>query len=114
MKAIVIETGEIVEVYREPQHGQVSSIFKEAVFVNGRMWEEDELDFCIEAEEFPEKIYTYGGEYIRTDAFIEKVARFLEYKLNDRVEIRVPSTLIPSVTDKETFIEEVKKYMKGE
>ena len=53
-------------------------------------------------------------EYTRTDAFIEKVARFLEYKLNDRVEIRVTGTLIPSLTDKKTFIEDVKEYMKGE
>ena len=52
-------------------------------------------------------------EYTRTDAFIEKVARFLEYKLNDRVEIRVAGTLIPSLTDKRTFIEDFKKYMKG-
>lgn len=53
-------------------------------------------------------------EYICTDVFIEKVARFLEYKLNDRVEIRVAGTLIPSLTDKKTFIEDVKEYMKGE
>ena len=69
---------------------------------------EDNITWC------KDKIFEKDIEYTRTDAFIEKVARFLEYKLNDRVEIRVPSTLIPSVTDKETFIEEVKKYMKGE
>ena len=77
MKAKVIETGEIVEVYREPQHGQVSSIFKEAVFFNGRIWNENELDFCIEAEEFPKKIYAYGGEYVRTDAVIENTSEWL-------------------------------------
>ena len=53
-------------------------------------------------------------EYTRTDAFIEKVARFLEYKLNDRVEIRVAGTLIPSLTSKKAFIEDFKNYMEGE
>ena len=53
-------------------------------------------------------------EYTRTDAFIEKVARFLKYKLNDRVEIRVAGTLIPSLTSKIAFIDEFRKYMKGE
>lgn len=50
MKAKVIKTGEIVEVYYEPQQGQITNIYKEAVFVNGRMWEEDELDFSINSE----------------------------------------------------------------
>ena len=45
MKAKVIETGEIVDVYHEPQHGQKTNIFKEAVLVNGRTWQEDELEF---------------------------------------------------------------------
>ena len=57
----------------------------------------------------------YGSiEYTRTDAFIERVARYLEYKLNDRVEIQVDGTLIPSLTSKEAFIEEFINYMKGE
>ena len=69
--------------------------------------------------DFVQGIEDEGGienfvKYVPADAFIGRVARFLEYKLNDRVEIRVPGTLIPSITDKETFIEEVKKYMKGE
>ena len=79
----------------------------------------------------PEKIYVhktlYWGlmansknivensiEYTRTDAFIERVARYLEYKLNDRVEIQVDGTLIPSLTSKAAFIEEFINYMKGE
>ena len=45
MKAKIIKTGEIVEVYHEPQHGQVSNIYKESVLVNGRMWQENELEF---------------------------------------------------------------------
>lgn len=45
MKAKIIKTGEIVEVYHEPQHGQVSNIYKESVFVNGRLWQENELEF---------------------------------------------------------------------
>lgn len=53
-------------------------------------------------------------EYTRTDAFIEKVARFLENNLYDRVEIQVFGTLIPSLTSKKAFIDEFVNYMKGE
>ena len=53
-------------------------------------------------------------EYVRKDAFVEKVARFLEYKLNDRVEIQVAGTLIQSLTSKIAFVDEFKKYMEGE
>lgn len=45
MKARDKKTGEIVDVYHEPQHGQKSLVYKEAVFVNGRMWTENELEF---------------------------------------------------------------------
>ena len=45
MKARIKETGEIVDVYHEPQHGQITNIYKESVFVNGRIWTEDELIF---------------------------------------------------------------------
>jgi len=94
MKAKVIKTGEIVDVYHEPQHGQVSNIYKESVLVNGRMWSEEELDFFVKANKAPEKIFIcdYGSElgfewhsesdwehqgsndieYTRTDALIEK------------------------------------------
>jgi len=44
MKAKIIKTGEIVEVYHEPQHGQVSNIYKESVLVNGRVWQENEIE----------------------------------------------------------------------
>lgn len=48
MKARIRKTGEIVEVYHEPQHGQQTVIYKEAVFVNGRMFTENELEFILE------------------------------------------------------------------
>lgn len=50
MKAKIIKTGEIVEVYHEPQHGQQTVIYKEAIFVNGRMFTENELDFMFDEE----------------------------------------------------------------
>ena len=50
MKAKIIKTGEIVEVYHESQHGQTTNIYKEAVLLNGRMWDEDELDFSINSK----------------------------------------------------------------
>ena len=103
MKAKVIETGEIVEVYREPNIKK-TNIFKEAVFVNDRTWTEDELDFCIEAEEFPEKIYTYGGEYIRTDAFIERAVEFFIPYIRDN----------SGGYEKAAVIEAFKDYIKGE
>ncbi len=49
MKAMVKLTGEIVDVYHETQHGQISCIYKESVFVNGRVWNEDELELMDEA-----------------------------------------------------------------
>jgi hypothetical protein len=53
-------------------------------------------------------------EYTSTDAFIEKVARFLENKLYYRVEIQVWGTVFPSLTSKKAFIDEFVNYMKGE
>ena len=95
MKAKVIKTGEIVEVYHEPQHGQTTNIYKECVLLNGRMWTEDELDFCVKTSEAPEKIYIFENpildftklsvkqsdtdiEYIRADAFIENAVQYLK------------------------------------
>ena len=52
-------------------------------------------------------------EYIRTDAFIERVINFLNYKLDDVVAIRVPGTIIPHHVAKQELIEDLKKYMKG-
>ena len=34
-------------------------------------------------------------EYTRTDAFIERVINFLNYKLDDIVATRVPGTIMP-------------------
>ena len=46
MKAKIIKTGEIVDVYHEPQHGQVSNIYKESFIVYARTCTENELEFC--------------------------------------------------------------------
>lgn len=51
-------------------------------------------------------------EYTRTDAFIEKVINFLNYKLDDVVAIRVPGTIIPHHVVKQELIEDFRKYMK--
>ena len=69
MKAKIKETGEIVDVYHEPQHGQITNIYKESVFVNGRIWTEDELEF-IESKEVnldKEEIETPMREQEKTD-----------------------------------------------
>ena len=52
-------------------------------------------------------------EYTRTDAFIEKVISFLNYKLDDIVATRVPGTIIPHHVVKQELIEDLKKYMEG-
>lgn len=51
MKAKIIKTGEIVDVYHESQHGQITNIYKESVFLNSRIWTEDELIFFDTSEE---------------------------------------------------------------
>lgn len=53
-------------------------------------------------------------EYVRTDAFVNKVVNFLNYKLDDVVAIRVGGTIIPHHVAKQELIEDFKKYMKGE
>ena len=81
----------------------------------------------MEANEAPKKIYLYPSdrageeyedewgtfpwgedyvEYTRTDAFIEKAERYLQEHLIDYWS--------QSVTDENKFIEDFKKYMKGE
>lgn len=50
MKARIKKTGEIVEVYHETQHGTSKMIYKESVFVNSRMWTEDELEMLTNNE----------------------------------------------------------------
>ena len=64
MKATIKETGEIVEVYHEPQHSQTTNIYKEAVFVNGRIWTEDELDFSINSESKEVDLEKELGKYL--------------------------------------------------
>ena len=87
----------------------------------------------MKANEAPEKLYLHPTakgnvgaswlvfpltnediEYTRTDAFIDKMARFLENNLYDRVEIQVLGTIIPSLTSKKAFIDDFRKYIKGE
>ena len=69
----------------------------------------------MEANEAPEKIYLnwvnypleeMQVEYTRTDAFIEKVEKYLQEHLIDYWS--------QSVTDESKFIEDLKNYMKGE
>ena len=52
-------------------------------------------------------------EYTRTDAFIERVINFLNYKLDDVVATRVPGTIIPHHVAKQELIEDFKKYIEG-
>lgn len=52
-------------------------------------------------------------EYIRKDAFINKVTNYLSYMLYDRVEIKKPGKIIPSSFAKSKFIEDFKKYLEG-
>ncbi len=90
----------------------------------------------MEANKVPEKIYlnpllTEDGEsivrrctfergrdsqieYTRTDAFVEKVINFLDYKLDDVVATRVPGTIIPHHVVKQELFEDFRKYIKGE
>ena len=125
MKAKVIKTGEIVEVYHEPQHGQTTNIYKECVLLNGRMWSEDELDFCIKTSEAPEKIYIspagvlYKGdkqqnndiEYVRKDAFIEKACEGIEHLLSGYI---IRNFHFGDSYEMDMLIEDFKNYMKGE
>lgn len=50
-------------------------------------------------------------EYTRTDAFIEKVINFLNYKLDDIVVIQNPDSIIPQHIVKPELIEDFKKYI---
>lgn len=53
-------------------------------------------------------------EYTRTDSFIDRVINFLNYKLDDIVDIRVPGTIIPHHVAKQELIDDLKKYIKGD
>ena len=85
--------------------------------------------------EAPEKIYIHpdiGGreflrpwlhrpannesiEYTRTDAFVDKIENYLNSQLYDWVSITNPDQRShPNVIPKKDFIENFRKYMKGE
>ena len=96
MKAKVIKTGEIVDVYHESQHGQITNIYKESVLVNGRMWTEDELDFSINLEskevDLEREINDYfitvdlcEGEEITENTFRRIAKHFYERGLQARI-----------------------------
>jgi hypothetical protein len=74
----------------------------------------------------PEKLYLLSNglisycrntdedvEYTNTDAVVNKVVNFLNYKLDDVVATRVPGTLIPHHVAKQELIDDLEKYMKG-
>ena len=138
MKAKVVKTGEVVDVYHESQHGQTTNIYKESVLVNGRMWDEKELDFnyVIKASEAPEKIYVadatfpdyvdFDGspintkridehdiEYVRKDAFIKKALEFLDGCIFDYIDLKHANVDTFMNVDNKRFIDEFRKYMKG-
>jgi hypothetical protein len=50
-------------------------------------------------------------EYVRKDAFIERVINFLNYKLDDVVAARLPGTIIPHHIAKQELIEDFIKSM---
>lgn len=52
-------------------------------------------------------------EYVRKDAFIERVINFLNYKLDDVVTVRLPGTIIPHHIAKQELIEDFRKSMDG-
>ena len=75
----------------------------------------------------PEKLYLLSNglisycrntdedvEYANTDAVVNKVVNFLNYKLDDVVATRVPGTLIPHHVAKQELIDDLEKYIKGE
>ena len=77
--------------------------------------ESDYKEFC-KIDEYAvtyceNKVYDCDVEYVRKDEFIRKVANYLNYVLNDRVEIKTPETIIPSLLTKGEFIEDFKEYM---
>ncbi len=60
------------------------------------------------------KLYNNDIEYTRTNAFIDRIINFLNYKLDDIIAIRVPGTIIPHHIAKQELIDDLKKYMKEE
>jgi hypothetical protein len=53
-------------------------------------------------------------EYTRPDAFIERAARYLNCRLYNRVEVVNFGTTLESIITKGEFVDEFRKYMKGE
>ena len=74
----------------------------------------DNMGYGCLSEPYTERMYASQIEYIRKDAFIDKVANYLNYILYDRVEIKNPGKIIPSLCTKGEFIENFKNYIKGE
>ena len=65
MKARIKKTGELIDVYRE-----LINTYKESVFVNPRMWEEDELEF------------TYSDKEELIDEIISLTKKVRDYVIN--------------------------------
>ena len=61
-----------------------------------------------------DEIFDKDIEYTRTDAFIEKAARYLNCRLYNRVEVVNFGTVLESIMSKGEFVDEFRKYMKGE
>lgn len=61
----------------------------------------------------PERLAVKDIEYIRKDVLIEKVINFLNYKLDDVVNVRVPGTIIPHHVAKQEVIDELRNHLKG-
>ena len=55
-----------------------------------------------------------SAEYIRKDAFIEKALKFLDGCIPDYMELKHANIDTFMDIDNERFIEDFKKYMKGE
>ena len=97
MKAKIKETCEIVDVYHESQHGQITNIYKENVFVNGRIWTEDELIFLNASEvkeaDLKKEFDNYTKDILASDVKFEPFTHlyncakhFYELGLNTKIE----------------------------
>lgn len=89
------------------------------IYLNlGDLTEEEcnELDFkdLSEVTWSEDDVQGRNVEYVREDAFIEKVINFLNYKLDGVVATRVFGTIIPHHVTKQELIEDFRNHMKGE
>jgi len=83
MKAKVKATNEIVDVFHLTQRGQITGLYKELTFLEGRMWTEDELDFNID-------------DSIQFDSIESAIKRHAEtYSFN------IKSALFPTLTEEQ-------------